>query len=111
MAKDTIIRLTGASTGTLAYMAPEQELGTFDVRSDIFSLGVVMYEMLTGEHPFRGPNFYLQKEKMVYTPLSDILPDIPPGFEMIINKCLAADPKQRFSSVEELLKELVGVPA
>ncbi|MDD4004672.1 MAG: protein kinase [Elusimicrobiaceae bacterium] len=110
MAKDTIIRLTGASTGTLAYMAPEQELGTFDARSDVFSLGVVMYEMLTGEHPFRGPNFYLQKEKMVYKPLSDILPDIPKGLELIINKCLAADPNMRFSSVDELLKELVGVP-
>lgn len=109
MAKDTIIRLTGASTGTLAYMAPEQELGTFDARSDVFSLGVVMYEMLTGDHPFRGPNFYLQKEKMVYKPLSDILPDIPKGLEVIINKCLAADPNMRFSSVDELLKELVGV--
>ncbi|MFA6584590.1 MAG: protein kinase, partial [Elusimicrobiaceae bacterium] len=109
MAKDSIIRLTGASIGTLAYMAPEQELGTFDSRSDIYSLGVVMYEMLTGEHPFRGPNFYLQKEKMIFKPVSEIIPDIPPKLDAIVNKCISASPSDRYASIDELLKDMVGV--
>jgi len=108
MAKDTILRLTGASTGTLAYMAPEQELGTFDARSDIYSLGVMIYEMLTGELPFRGPNFYLQKERMVHKPLTDVVPELPSVMDEIIEKCLQADPEKRYATVDELLRDLVG---
>jgi len=107
-AKDTIMRLTGASTGTLAYMSPEQELGSCDVRSDIYSLGVMMYEMLTGDLPFRGPNFYLQKEKMVFSPPSEIAPELPRDIDAVIAKCLDADRSKRYGSVDELLRELVG---
>lgn len=108
VAKDTILRLTGTSTGTLAYMAPEQELGTFDPRSDIYSLGVIIYEMLTGQLPFRGPNFYLQKEKMIYRTVGEMLPELPREMDDIVNKCLQADPEKRYASVDELLRDLVG---
>ncbi|MDD2772681.1 MAG: protein kinase, partial [Elusimicrobiales bacterium] len=108
MAKDTILRLTGASTGTLAYMAPEQELGAFDARSDIYSLGVLLYEMLTGEIPFRGPNFYLQKEKMIYKPVTERSPELPPELNDIIAKCLNADRDKRYAAVDELLRDLMG---
>jgi WD40 repeat protein len=108
MAKDTILRLTGASTGTLAYMAPEQELGTFDARSDIYSMGVLIYEMLTGELPFRGPNFYLQKEKMIFKPATELVPELPHEMNAIINRCLEADREKRYASVDELLRDMLG---
>ncbi|MEI7641385.1 MAG: protein kinase, partial [bacterium] len=53
--KDTMSRSTGATSGTLAYMAPEQEMGKGDERVDIYAIGVTMYEMLTGDLPFKGP--------------------------------------------------------
>jgi ankyrin repeat protein/tRNA A-37 threonylcarbamoyl transferase component Bud32 len=105
--KDTISRISGKDTsGTLVYMSPEQHLGSYDERSDIYSLGVTMYEMLTGEVPFKGPEFYLQKTHMVYRPASEIVPDIPKRIDEIIAKCLQADKEKRYQSVEELLNDL-----
>jgi len=105
--KDTISRISGKDTsGTLVYMSPEQHLGSYDERSDIYSLGVTMYEMLTCEVPFKGPEFYLQKTQMVYRPASEIVPDIPKRIDEIIAKCLQADKEKRYQSVEELLNDL-----
>jgi len=106
-AKDTFSRVTGKDTsGTLAYMAPEQELGSYDERSDIFSLGVCFYEMLTGELPFKGPNFYLQKEKSAYIKIREINPEIPEEIEKIIEKCLEPEKEKRFRTVDELRQVL-----
>ncbi|MFH1956907.1 MAG: protein kinase [bacterium] len=106
-AKNTYSRLTGKDTsGTLAYMAPEQELGSYDVQSDIFSVGVCLYEMLAGELPYKGPNFYLQKEKMSYRKIREINPEIPQEIESIIEKCLQPEKEKRYQSVKKLIKEL-----
>ncbi|NLO90805.1 MAG: protein kinase [Elusimicrobia bacterium] len=108
VAKDTILRLTGASTGTLAYMSPEQELGQCDPAADIYSLGVMIYELLTGELPFKGPNFYLQKEKMVYRPILDLSPELPKKVDSVISKCLQADKSARYGSVDEVLRDVLN---
>lgn len=100
--KDTASRLTASDTsGTLAYMAPEQEIGRFDSRSDIFALGVTIYEALSGERPFPGPNFTLQKEKMVFRPLSELVPQAPENLRAAIERCLRYDAKERFQTVGE----------
>ncbi|MFH1956914.1 MAG: serine/threonine-protein kinase [bacterium] len=109
-AKNTYSRLTGKDTsGTLAYMAPEQELGSYDVQSDIFSVGVCLYEMLTGELPYKGPNFYLQKEKMSYRKIREINPEIPQGIESIIEKCLQPEKENRYQSVAELIDQIADL--
>ena len=109
-AKDSLTRLTGKDTsGTLAYMAPEQELGSYSEQSDIFSLGVCLYEMLTGDLPFKGPNFYLQKEKMIYRKISEMIPEIPGQIDDIINKCLQSEKGERYDSVGQMLDELLPI--
>ena len=106
-AKDTFSRVTGKDTsGTLAYMAPEQELGRYDERSDIFSLGVCFYEMLTGELPFKGPNFLAQKREKAYRKIREINPEIPQEMEKIIERCLEPEKERRYNSVEEFLSEI-----
>jgi serine/threonine protein kinase len=103
--KDTASRLTRMDTsGTLAFMAPEQEVGSFDNRSDIFSLGVTLYEALTGELPFLGPNFLLQKERMFFKPLLEAAPQAPQDLRDAIERCLRYDPKERFQSVLDFAK-------
>jgi len=108
-AKDTFSRITGKDTsGTLAYMAPEQHLGKYDRRSDIFSLGCTLYEMISGESPFQGPDFLVQKERMAYTSVNEIVADLPDKIDGIIEKCLQAEKEKRYQSVEELEKALTG---
>jgi len=108
-AKDTFSRITGKDTsGTLVYMAPEQHLGKYDKRSDIFSLGCTLYEMITGEAPFKGPDFLVQKERMTYIPAKEIVPDLPDKINNVINKCLQPEREKRYQTVEEFEKDLKG---
>jgi serine/threonine-protein kinase len=102
--KDTAARRSVSqvdTSGTAPYMAPEQELGRSDVRSDVFALGATLYELLSGRLPFQGPNFYLQKEREMLTPLRDESPQTPACLAAAIEKCLRFDPDQRFQTIDE----------
>jgi serine/threonine protein kinase len=101
---------TTSTIGTLAYMAPEQiEHATVDARSDLFSLGVVLYEMLTGHLPFRGEH----EAAMMYSivneepePLQHYLPDAPSDLIHIVNRALDKDPEDRYQSAHDMVIDL-----
>ena len=99
--------------GTPPHMSPEQILGEkLDLRSDIYSLGIVMYEMLTGKRPFQGNTssdyFRLHIEEDVKPP-SRLNPRIPPRLEAVILKCLAKDREQRYANVDQILADLAQI--
>jgi predicted Ser/Thr protein kinase len=101
---------TGMIMGTPAYMSPEQALGNpLDGRSDIFSLGVIFYEMLTGERPFNGSNSTTIIYKIVHEPV------VPPhklnvtihlGIDSIVERMLAKNPDERYQSCGEVIQDL-----
>ena len=102
---------TGAVMGTATYFSPEQAQGLpVDARSDIYSLGVVLYEMVTGAVPFAGDSAvsvaYLHVREPVKAP-SQRTPDLPPPLETIILTCLAKDPNERYQSADELRADLL----
>jgi serine/threonine protein kinase/tetratricopeptide (TPR) repeat protein len=101
---------TSSTVGTLSYMAPEQiQGGEIDGRSDIFSFGVVLYEMLTGHMPFRGEH----EAAIIYSivneeplPLQKYLQDIPSELVHILNRALEKDPEDRYQSVHDMVIDL-----
>jgi serine/threonine protein kinase len=101
---------TGQFLGTPNYMAPEQVKGTaVDGRTDLFSLGIVLYECLTRRKPFGGDSLTTISYKIVheaFPPLNEVDPAIPEGFEPIIRKCLSKDPAQRYQRGAELASDL-----
>ncbi|GFP29447.1 protein kinase domain-containing protein, partial [Candidatus Hakubella thermalkaliphila] len=101
---------TGSILGTAHYISPEQALGRkVDVTSDIYSLGVLMYEMLTGDLPFRGDNpINIAMKHINEDPLppSRLRDDIPPGLERVIMKALNKDPAYRYPSAAEMKEAL-----
>jgi predicted Ser/Thr protein kinase len=96
---------TGLVVGTPSYMSPEQALGrTLDGRSDIFSLGSILYEMMTGEKAFPGQNVTTVMYKIVHEapmPLAVLQPGLDPAVEGIVLKALAKHPDQRFQTCRE----------
>ncbi|MCA9932680.1 MAG: serine/threonine protein kinase [Ardenticatenaceae bacterium] len=102
--------MTGALLGTLNYMAPEQGLqGVSDVRSDLYSLGVVFYEMLTRQTPYDADTPLAILMKHVNDPLPlprQLNPVIPPSFERIVLKALAKEPDERYQSAMEMAEAL-----
>jgi serine/threonine-protein kinase len=104
------ITTTGQMLGTPAFMPPEQFTGaTIDGRTDLFSLGVILYWMVTGEQPFPGETMTAVSYKIVHTepiPPAKLNPAIPAALEAVILKCLAKSPADRFQTGEELAQAL-----
>lgn len=102
---------TGAVMGTATYFSPEQAEGIgVDSRSDIYSLGVVLFEMVTGRPPYLGdtPVAVASKHVRDHPPAPrELNPTIPPTFEAIILKCMAKDPAHRYGTAEELRADLL----
>ncbi|HVC68474.1 MAG TPA: Stk1 family PASTA domain-containing Ser/Thr kinase [Acidimicrobiales bacterium] len=102
---------TGAVMGTATYFSPEQAEGLgVDSRSDIYSLGVVLFEMVTGRPPFLGdsPVAVASKHVRDHPPAPrELNPQIPPTFEAIILKSMAKDPAHRYATAEELRADLL----
>lgn len=106
-AKETITRLTNIeASGTPAFMAPEQHLGRCAKTSDIYALGVCLYQAMTGSLPFQGPDFLAQKERMKYAPPQFLAPELPKEVELLFAATLAADPKHRVADAAELIDSL-----
>ncbi len=102
---------TGAVMGTPAYMAPEQAEGNVDHRSDIYALGLILYEMFTGAPTFRAPTpiaVVMKHIQEIPTPPRNFKPAIPVHVERTILRCLAKKPDDRFQSVTEVADALEG---
>ncbi|HXU07722.1 MAG TPA: protein kinase [Blastocatellia bacterium] len=100
----------GTLTGTVSYMSPEQAMGrTIDHRSDIFSLGVVLYEMLAARLPFEGQSPVEVIDSIIHTEpvaIARLNYGVPPDLDRILRKCLEKDRDRRYQSVRELLIDL-----
>ena len=102
--------LAGTVMGSPRYMAPEQVVGkAVDGRSDLFSLGVVLYEMLTGESPFDADNINTTMYRIVNEvpiPPKTLNPRLPEAFDYIVAKALAKHPDERYQTARELVRDL-----
>ncbi len=100
----------GHAVGTTGYMSPEQALGrTLDARTDLFALGVVVYEMATGTPPFQGDTTAAVFDHLLnrrQPPLLTYNPTLPRSLEIIIDKALEKDPDRRYRSADEFLRDL-----
>ncbi len=111
---ETRLSRSGALIGTPAYMAPEQILaGAIDKSVDIYALGVVMFEMLTGELPFgSSPSPSPIKERLIGRPPSPraLVPELSASWERVVTKCLEPEPGDRFAQVDQLVAALDAAP-
>ena len=115
LAGATRITRTGTTMGTAAYMSPEQVEGRdLDHRSDIWSLGAVLYEMMTGRPPFGGDTELTVMYSIMNSDLDDMgleRPDVPADLERIVGRMLAKDPSDRYGDAAEIVEELRALRA
>jgi eukaryotic-like serine/threonine-protein kinase len=101
---------TGALVGTMEYMSPEQALAKdLDQRSDLFTVGLILYELLTGEMPFKADSALaslIKRTQERVVPVSDHDKEIPSALSNIVSKCLERDPNLRYQNAGELLADL-----
>ena len=109
-----LVSIAGLILGTAAYMSPEQAKGqALDTRSDIFSSGVVLYEMLTGQRPFQGSDRTSTLAAIVRQEpkaLTEVNPDLPAKLEQIVKRALEKDRDRRYQSATEILADLKAAP-
>jgi len=107
---DSGLTQAGAVMGTAAYLSPEQaQGGQPDPRSDLYSLGIVLYEMVTGKVPFSGDTPLAIAYKQVHeqpTPINQIAPEVPRAFEAIVARLLTKDPTRRYQTAEAVRDDL-----
>ncbi|MCJ7564263.1 MAG: serine/threonine protein kinase, partial [Candidatus Aminicenantes bacterium] len=101
---------SGTAVGTLSYMSPEQIKGqTIDRRADIFALGIILYELLSGKMPFHGDNISTLVYKIVNEQpqrITEINKDIPVGYDLVVQKTLAKNPEGRYQNCRQLIAAL-----
>ncbi|MGD0791709.1 MAG: protein kinase [Terriglobales bacterium] len=107
---DSGMTQTGAIVGTMEYMSPEQALGsTLDQRSDIFSVGLIFYELLTGKSPYEADTAIaslMKRTREPARPVSDVDTSVPKSLSAIVSRCLEREPANRYHSSVELLQQL-----
>jgi serine/threonine protein kinase/tetratricopeptide (TPR) repeat protein len=100
----------GMIVGTIAYMSPEQALGgTVDARSDIFSFGIVLYELLTGRRPFEGANELEKLNAIIHGSVPPLTEDVPTAMRAVVKKALEKNPTDRYQFMRELVIDLRGL--
>lgn len=109
----TKLTKVGSTVGTVAYMSPEQTRGEqTDQKTDIWSFGVVLYEMLTGELPYRGD----YEQAVIYSilnekpePVRNLRSELPDGLELVVQKAMQKNPEERYQNFQDLLAELKSI--
>jgi len=110
---ETSLTKTGRTLGTAMYMSPEQGRGEkVDLRTDIWSVGVILYEMLTGKQPFRADYEQAVMYMLMSTdpePITTLRPDVPASLVSVVSRLMQKDPKDRYADMGALLTELQSV--